>query len=327
MGKPLNKIGRAIFGTPPSALELPGDANVNDEAEKAGVAFGELMRSVGLAVAETQRDLNLNGAEMAQVLSETAIDVIVAEEEEFSDEGKRIGSRSYKSTLPMINFIDPVIYEWPSVRLQGVFVAEEFTAANATNVTQVSAGASVNVGKSSGRKRKSLGIQVNVAASNTNITSSVASDSSFGRMRMTAELRPRVDIVIPKPKVVTEGPRIEFSTASPNSTNTANTERVLALRLSYKKKDTNSQNTQTQYVGIAGKGFLISALGVEVGFFDPDNASPLTDSKTNLDGEIGINLTRTFGNGDANDLIANPPIPITVTAKIGLITASTTVNL
>src|SRR5215208_267088 len=115
MNRKLSKLSKAIFGTPPSALEIP-EANVNDEAEDAGIAFGDLMKCVGIAVAETQADLNMSSAKMATKLSDTRVDVIVAREEHYNDEtGKLEAAKTYKSSLPLINFVDPVFYEWPCV--------------------------------------------------------------------------------------------------------------------------------------------------------------------------------------------------------------------
>lgn len=319
--KKLKKLGQAIFGTSPAALELPGDANVNDESEGAGVAFGELMKSVGLAVAETQMQLNLTAADMANLLSNTPVDVIIAEEEVFDDQGIRVGATSYKSTLPLINFVDPVFYEWPNVRLQGVFVAEEFTAASATNITQVSAtlGASAGgAGKKFAIRRKAPTIRVDVGASNTNITSQFASDRSYGRMRMNAMLTPRNDVVIPKPKVVTVGPRLEFFQVA-IETNSAAPERTAQLIVQYSKLD----QVTNERVGIKDKTISMETGGVDFKFRKSD-FTPLTgDPKTDIEGKLYVELKRTFSTQvDAN---AAPSMPVTVSARIGFVTASTTV--
>jgi hypothetical protein len=318
--KKLQKLGQAIFGTSPAALELPGEANVNDESEGAGVAFGQLMKSVGLAVAETQMQLNLTAADMANLLSNTPVDVIIAEEELFDDNGTLIGATSYKSSLPLINFVDPVFYEWPNVRLQGVFVAEEFTAASATNITQVSAtlGASAgSAGKKFALKRKAPTIRVDVGASNTNITSQFASDRSYGRMRMNAMLTPRNDVVIPKPRVVTAGPRLEFfqKEIEPNS---AAPERTAQLIVQYTKLD-----EQNKRAAINGRPISIDTGGVDFKLVQSDFVTPLVDLETDTEGKLYLVLKRTFATQD--DANTRPAIPVTISARIGFVTASTTV--
>ena len=319
--KTLKKLGQAIFGTSPASLELPGEANVNAESEGAGVAFGELMKSVGLAVAETQMQLNLTAADMANLLSNTPVDVIIAEEEVFDDQGIRVGATSYKSTLPLINFVDPVFYEWPNVRLQGVFVAEEFTAASATNITQVSANLDASAGsagKKKGIRRRAPTIRVDVGASNTNITSQFASDRSYGRMRMNAMLTPRNDVVIPKPRVVTAGPRIEFFQVGiePNPTTP---ERTAQLIVWYSKRD----ETGNQRVGITNKTLSIETGGVDFKFSDASFGSAVTSAQTDNEGQLYVILKRSFST--QADAIEAPSIPVTVSARIGFVTANTTV--
>lgn len=315
MKKGLKKVGTALFGTPPSALELPGDANVNDEAEGAGVAFSALMSAVGGAVAKTQMAMNLAGAQMANLLSNTPVEVVVAEEEVYDDSGTLVGATSYKSTVPLISLVEqPVFYEWPSVRFQGIFVGQEFTAASATNVSQISATASVSAGR---KARRSLSFRVDVAASNTNVTTSLASDTSFGRMRMNAMLSPRNDVVFPKPNIVTTGPRIgvfqgEIQTSADKK------QRTIDLLIKYTKK----ANADGSQVGIAGKALSIETSGLDWEFVASDPAATNL-GETNSDGEVNIRLVRSFAVGDAD---TNPPQPATVTVRKNLVSTSVTLK-
>lgn len=314
MKKGLKKVGTALFGTPPSALELPGDANVNDEAE----GRGSLQRTDERC--RRSRGEDADGYELGRGADgesalEHAVEVVVAEEEVYDDSGTLVGATSYKSTVPLISLVEqPVFYQWASVRFQGIFVAQEFTAASATNVSQISATASVSAGR---KARRSLSFRVDVAASNTNVTTSFASDTSFGRMRMNAMLSPRNDVVFPKPNIVTTGPRIgvfqgEIQTSADKK------QRTIDLLIKYTKK----ANADGSQVGIAGKALSIETSGLDWEFVAPDPAATNL-GETNSDGEVNIRLVRSFAVGDAD---TNPPQPATVTVRKNLVSTSVTLK-
>jgi hypothetical protein len=127
-------------------LDLAGSADVNDAAKKAGMSFAKLIETTGMAVAESQRLLNKTGADSTTALAGQQIDVIAAQINAYDDDGNldAAGTKTIPMKLPLINFIDPVFYEWAQVRLQGLFVATEFVGSTETS----SFGASVSAGAS-----------------------------------------------------------------------------------------------------------------------------------------------------------------------------------
>jgi hypothetical protein len=289
------------------------------------------MMSVGRAVADTQTELNLTCAEMATLLSNTPVDVIVAEEEVFDDNGTLVGAKAYTSPVPLSTIIPPVINEFQSVWLQGIFIAEEFTAASATNITQVSANLTASAGKGK-RRRSAPAISISVGASNINRTSQFASDRSSRQMRMSTQIGAKT-IDLPKAKFVTVGPRIEFFLGGINPS-TDNKERRAQVTIKYSKKDPDANDGSL--IGIPGKRLSIEAPGLawtyESNFVDdPTTTTDVDDPKkydqTNIDGELKIALIRTFPDADANDEKKNPPIPVTLTARIALVSATPTVPI
>ena len=105
---------------PPLARALAEDANVSDELRGAGIAFGTLVERTGAAVAATQLQLDTSSAATASALAATLVNVIAVREQVFRDDGTLDHVTNHVRPLPLISFIDPVFYQWTSVRLQGV---------------------------------------------------------------------------------------------------------------------------------------------------------------------------------------------------------------
>ena len=117
---------------PPLARALAEDANVSDELRGAGIAFGTLVERTGAAVAATQLQLDTSSAATASALAATLVNVIAVREQVFRDDGTLDHVTNHVRPLPLISFIDPVFYQWTSVRLQGEFYAREFAASSET---------------------------------------------------------------------------------------------------------------------------------------------------------------------------------------------------
>ncbi len=100
---------------------LAEDANVSDELRGAGIAFGTLVERTGAAVAATQLQLDTSSAATASALASTLVNVIAVRERVFRDDGTLDHVTNHVRPLPLISFIDPVFYQWTSVRLQGEF--------------------------------------------------------------------------------------------------------------------------------------------------------------------------------------------------------------
>ena len=64
------------------SLAIVSDANVSGEISQAGVAFGDLVETTGMAVAETQNRLNTTSADSATALASTQVDVIAVQEKQ-----------------------------------------------------------------------------------------------------------------------------------------------------------------------------------------------------------------------------------------------------
>jgi hypothetical protein len=284
------------------------DANVTDEISRAGASFGDLILTTGKAVAETQRKLNETGANTATELANTLVEVIALQERVFDDQGNVIEGKSYVQHLPLVNFIDPVFYQWSQVRLQGLFYAGEFASASSTS--SVSASGSANVGinflaVSGGYTGKSSTSQVNTDRD---------SDMSYGNIRMNALLEPRADIGVPKPTQIIQGPRLAIIHGAIADVKPAAvlTGRTMAVMIEYHKRDGSP---------LADKSISIEAPGMQWSYMVL-NAPTETPQQTDADGKLEIQLRREFLDEDAD----TAPKDFVVSARIGILQNNSTVT-
>ncbi len=288
---------------------LPFEPEVGGEVAAAGVAFGDLIETTGKAVADTQLSLDLNSAATAQALANQLVEVIAVRETVYHDNGTidAENSKDHVMQLPLINFIDPVFYEWSHVRLQGQFYAMEMADAatahqkNYTKQTRTGqAGLLVLFGGGRTSSRSSTTV--------VDRTRTAARDTSIGHMRMNALLRPREGVVVPKPTQMIQAPNLMIlqSEFVPDTTGGFLSARHMELVIQYSLSDGTP---------IAGKEMSIDSGGLTWEF----NGPSVTDS----DGNLRITVTRSFPDAEADTTVAN----FIVTVRKGMVSNSITVQM
>lgn len=289
-------------GSTPLAL----DAAVSDEISRAGMGLGELVKLTGQAVAATQNQLNETSSRTATALAETLVDLVAVEEKIYRDDGTLDTVQTYTRQLPLINFIDPVFYQWTSVRLQGRFVAREFSSSTAVESSTFSS--------REGSGQEGLLVILGGGYNNfqygynqTNRNTEVNNDISMGQMRMNTLLEPRKDIGVPKPNQAIQGPRLsliqgEIIDIMDGSRISA---RTMSMIAQYNRRDGTA---------ITGKAISIETNGVSWSF----SGDPIT----NASGQLEIILRREFLDEEAD----TTPTEIIVSARIGLVQNSTTIT-
>lgn len=298
-----------------SALALSNLPDVNDGTRKAGLSFGRLLESTGLAVAESSRQLNEVGAEMTSKLASTMVDVIAAEVNQYNDQGQLVaaGTKTLTNKLPLINFIDPVFYEWTQVRLQGLFQATEFAASTETSTTVVTASAGKsNTGPSfffgAGNNRFAFGV------SHTSTDVDDSSGSSFGLIRASALLQPKTDIGVPKPRQLVNAPSFAV-VFGPDVTDTA-TARKKEVSIQCFKSD-GAKQAQNKVLPVS-----IEVVGAQWAFNSSvtlDNGRPTLDGN----GQFGIVLEREFPTPPGEGAVPDKgQADATVTVRMGVVSAS-----
>ena len=289
-------------GSTPLAL----DAAVGDEISRAGMGLGELVKLTGQAVAATQNQLNETSSRTATALAETLVDLVAVEEKIYRDDGTLDTVQTYTRQLPLINFIDPVFYQWTSVRLQGRFVAREFSSSTAVESSTLSS--------REGSGQEGLLVILGGGYNNfqygynqTNRSTEVNNDISMGQMRMNTLLEPRKDIGVPKPNQAIQGPRLsliqgEIIDIMDGSRISA---RTMSMIAQYNRRDGTA---------ITGKAISIETNGVSWSF----SGDPIT----NASGQLEIILRREFLDEEAD----TTPTEIIVSARIGLVQNSSTIT-
>jgi len=188
------------------------EADVTDEIAKGGPAFGSFLKSVGMAVAESQKALDQTLVATAQELSNQKIDVIAVFEQVLQDsDGQMTQGNVQIQKLPLINYLMPTAYNFSRVFLQADMKVSEFNAANGFNIkgssTSVSASAKASYGL--GGFGASGGASFGYSSFNRSGEVSVSQDSAAGAIHMEATLEPRADVQLPRPFVIQKGPRLQ----------------------------------------------------------------------------------------------------------------------
>jgi hypothetical protein len=287
---------------------LVGTADVSDELGRAGMSLGKFVEFTGKAVADTQLRLNQTGAAMASTLATTKVDVIAVQENIYDDDGRLDESVSYTRQLPLINFIDPVFYEWTAVRLQGFFFARELVASSEANSSQFSsstglfgAGVSFILGPGA--------MAFNDSTTRTSSDIDTTQDTSFGNIRASALLEPKRDIGVPPPRQVVRGPSLGVVAGDIQDVmnGAVLAGRTMSVLLQLRRSDGS---------GIEGKAISIDSEGAPWSFTDP--ALTTTDAA----GDLRITLRRDFV-GDTPD---TAPADVVLTARLGLVSNSETLT-
>jgi hypothetical protein len=297
---------------------LAFNTNLGNDLTAAGSDFGRLIQGVGAAVAATSVTLAQTSAATASSLAKTLVDVIAVQATNFDDDGVATASTSFVRTLPLIDFIDPAFYQWTQVRLQGQFFVSELASANTSTSNTFSS--SDNSGQHGlfvflGGGQTGTGFQT----SDTSVSSQSDTAIAVGRARMFAQLNPRTDTGVPRPTKVTQGPTlqiVEGDIANTPPTGSPLVTRTMSLLLIL---------TAFDGTPIANKAISIETDGV------PWEFATAGTTTTDASGQLAIRLRRDFlpvpagaPPGTTQDISA---IEVVVTARLGLVNTSTTVQV
>jgi hypothetical protein len=327
--------------TNPPAVGNP--AGTGTRVNAAGVAFGELVKQIGSAVADTQARLNEITADTALALANTNIDVIAARQTKYNNDGTVDKVDEISLTLPLAAYVPLVNHEVSNVHIQAVFQSSGFQS-ESTNTTDSSyrptsaqlligapfGGGSTTAALARGAEAVRTGSGTGYGYETTTHTENGFTrnqESSYGQVRMNAEIRPREDIGVPRPTQVIRGPELTLTPGAGEESLTGEvvTERRLVLTINYRRRAGEGADAGK---GIAGKSFAIEAPGL---IWTPSDSGGVASTpatiealkKTDPNGKTYILLRRDLrGEG-----IDRTPRPFVVTARIGMVHTNTMVML
>lgn len=355
-----------------SLAETGTAANTGENVKNAGMAFGELVKQVGAAVASTQVRLNEITRDTAKALAENTIEVIAARQKIYNDDGTLSGENAVSNLvmkMPLASYVDVVNHEVAQVHLQGVFQSNGFTheasagsttswgssaaqlhigaplSSGPSTATALARGAAATSGGTSGPRS---GYEV---TTETQAAYGSRSQTSFGQVRMNAEIRPRADIGVPKPPQVIRGPELTLIPRPGGETKGSATVgdrevevtvgRWVLLQVNYRRRPSIDPADTEAGKGIAGKSFAIEAPGLawaactSAGVVPTVTASSTAADRaaaealleevreTDEDGNLFIRVYRDL----TRDTPDAAPAHFVVTARIGMIHTSTVVSL
>ncbi|GAA4569161.1 hypothetical protein [Planotetraspora kaengkrachanensis] len=311
----IREMGVATARAEPLTVgETAADSNVADEMTGNGVAFGELVKSVGLAVAAAQSELDKNLRETAKALSETQIDVIAVFEQQIKDDdGTMDKGEVHMQKLPLINYLMPTAYQWRRVYLEADANVQEFNSRSGFNVQQraFSAGASVSGGFGLFGGGMNASASTSYSNTSTGVDASVSQDLAAGKLHMEATLEPRSDVQLPRPFVLQKGPRLELQVGARTDVHQDNDEtkpvtaHKVAITAVLKKTDGSPNNDKNLSITISEPTLNFTSPG-----------------KTNAQGEMSVDITRKVAAPDQDQ-----PVQALVRVSFGLVSQSAAISV
>jgi len=307
-----------LVGLGDSALAATLSTNSVDALSAAGASFGELLKGVGLATAATQKNLTVTSAKTATALAATLVDVIAVQETFFRDDGTIAPSPPpIVQKLPLINLVDPVFYEFPQVRVQGIFAVSDFATDNTSSVSTSSNASRGSLSLAFVPFAGTLSGSTNARSqtSTTNTTSDRA--VAIGQARMFAQITPRSDIGVPKPRQVISGPSLTIvEGAITDLPAEADGTKVRTMSVLIQLRNQTGGP-------ISGKHVSIDTDGAPWEFDGADTTGPAGADA----GNVKIKLRRTFAPTPAGaQPVDTSPKAIIFSARLGMVNTNTTVT-
>ncbi|HEV2755132.1 MAG TPA: hypothetical protein VG318_05070 [Actinomycetota bacterium] len=301
-------------------------AEVTDEIDRGGPAFGNFVKSVGLGVAAAQAELDTNMVATATALSQAQIDVIAVFEQVLSDTtGIMSTGNVHLQKLPLINYLMPTAYQWTRVFLQADMKVAEFNSANGFNIKANSSSLGVGASASYSRK-KGVGVAASVSYGSSSYAaegeSSVSVDTAAGSIHMDALLEPKKpDVALPTPFILQKGPRLNLLVGSSEGLDAAGAVTLIATAMTGRRVTLTAQLLTTAGAVNPAKPLSVT-LDQPLMSYKTMNTLGALSTVTDTNGKLVIQVDK---NGAA--FAPSTPIPTTITVRFGMVTESVVVSL
>lgn len=283
--------------------------------------FGNVLRSIGFSVADSQSNLDQGVLETVKQMSATQIDVITDVILELSDDGEPKPDQPPPLTqkLSLLNFFTPTVHQWQHVALSMDLTVGSFDYQHGMvfnqNIRQTDQVTFPTSWGFLGWFKTDVTADVTRTRS-TDISSQFHQDTDWaeGQVRVDALLARRRTTKFPIPAEVSIGPQIFFSQGSITETKDAKsqavTKRTTTVTVTVYKR-TGEANGNIPLDPDAG-GLLVS----------PVTSGKFTGNVTNADGQIQLTVSR-----DLTDLPTIAPVDGKLTITLGQMTKSTKVRI
>jgi hypothetical protein len=279
---------------------LSGDGAA-DKLNKVAPTFGEVLKSIGLAVAETQAALDKTLVDTVTELSETTITVVTDVVQAINEDGlpDLASSEIITEELSLVNFVTPVAHAFDHVGLSMDLNVGEMSSTQGFTFTQQQTSVNVSGGWFSIFGGFAGG---SVSHNRTGLTVDNSQGTAWatGRVRMDAQLSARPTDKLPVGAEVAIGPVITFSQGEVKETKQtgAPTRRTLDVVVEVRTEAGQPNPNKILEVDVTPFGFAFSSTGGYGG------------SSTNTEGKVKLVLSR--------DVVAGSTAPVRGTVRVKL---------
>jgi hypothetical protein len=209
----ISGLGTRVAAETTAAPVEAAEAKVDDDLARGGPAFGTFIKSVGLAVAETQRALDLTLVETTKALADATVKTVAVFEQELNDDGTLKEGKAIVQEVPVLSFISPTSYAFTQVHLTADMDVSEFNTANGLNIKSSSFGAGLKAEAKYGLTgfSGSANLDVRYDSSENSEQRSASERRAAGKLHLEATMEPRRDIGMARPILIQRGPRLQLS--------------------------------------------------------------------------------------------------------------------
>jgi hypothetical protein len=300
---------------PPPAAK----SDVTDALTKGGPAFGSFLKSIGMAVADTQAALDKTMGETAKMLSTTTVEIAQAYQQVLDENGEldeeAPGSGAVMTKMPLIAFVPVTAYQIMQLHLTADMDVSEFNTTNGFNIKKDHVGFDVNANANYGIF-SGFNAHADTALKTTFDNDSerrfTGENKAAGKLHMEATIEPRHDIQLPKPYLVQKGPKLRLTVlerkdiTSDPADPTKVTGRTVTISAHLAKQD--GSNLKGKSLDVACDGNFVCTVA--------------NNGVTGEDGTVRITVERSGLTPESNT-----PVTTSVRASMKLVTANTTISL
>jgi hypothetical protein len=259
-------------------------ADVSGQLRAVAPTFGQVLRSIGTGVAESQKALDDGVIDTVKDLAETDITVVTDVIQHLDDDGQPVPAQTQlvSTDLSVLNFFMPTIHEWKRVVISMDLSVGAFNESD--GMTFHAKQTSIGVG-TVGLFWGFIGIGETHDTEHTqDATRDHDQEASWsrGEVRLDAVLGPRRTDSFPSPTQVALGPQIIFSQGTVKETPVAG------------HGVNRTIDVQVTVLTHAGDENPNKPLTIEAGAlaFSFSSTAPFTGSTTNADGKVLVTFKR-----------------------------------
>ena len=281
----------AGLGAPAGFGAALAAADVSGQLKAVAPTFGDVLKSIGIGVADSQAALDQGVISTVNELADTNITVVTDVIQHLDDDGLPVAADTelVSTDLSVLNFFMPTVHEWKRVALSMDLSCGAFNESDGLSFNAKQSGGGVG---GAGLFWGFLGVNYEYGYDNEqNGTRSHEQEASWssGEVRIDAILGPRQTGKLPVPSQVAIGPQIVFSQGPVKETAVAGAgiNRSVDVVVSVRKAggDVNP-----------GVPLRIDAGGLRTSF---SSTAPFTGNQTNPNGQVLVTVTRNVTNAGA----------------------------